>query len=436
MALGPLSVVSSGGISIETLARTQQRKLRKPSHTFQVRMKPYSIVPTLIAPVLPGETLKNLLLQARAVSDPVVSPLVGWWHEHYFFYVKLRDLAERDQMTEMLLTGAAPVAGAGYAAAGYYKQSTGGYDFLGSAVTRIIQEYFRDDEENLAGSIGDYVNSTDQNYRKAKINLENALQSLMLDSDLPVAEDEQLLGEGYTLPPHLVQFQTQYDAFVKMRDMTLTDATFEDWLKQHGVRVDQAIREEQHRPELLRYVREWTYPSNTIDPVTGTPSSALSWSIAERADKDRYFAEPGFVVGVTCTRPKVYLSKQQNYMAAHFNDAYAWLPAILDANPFTSLKKFVAAVPDLGPVKDLAGDYWIDLKDLLLHGDQFINFAAPKSLVALPDDSVIDADLPLNRSYAANADITALFKTAGSEFINIDGRIDLSILSRVSETTP
>ena len=79
------------------------RKSRRPSHPFQLKTRPWQIQPFCIAPVLPGETLKNLLLQSRVVSDPLKHPLIGWWCEYYYFYVKHRDLAGRDDFTEMML---------------------------------------------------------------------------------------------------------------------------------------------------------------------------------------------------------------------------------------------------------------------------------------------------------------------------------------------
>ena len=65
---------------------------RNPKHPFQLRTRPFQIQPFMLSPVLPGETLKNLVLQSRVVSKPLVHPLVGWWCEYYFFYVKLRDI--------------------------------------------------------------------------------------------------------------------------------------------------------------------------------------------------------------------------------------------------------------------------------------------------------------------------------------------------------
>ena len=52
------------------------------------------------------------------------------------------------------------------------------------------------------------------------------------------------------------------------------------------------------KPELITYSKEWTYPSNTIDTTSGAARSAVSWAVQLKADKDRYFKEPGFLVGV------------------------------------------------------------------------------------------------------------------------------------------
>jgi hypothetical protein len=431
MALGPLSI-AAGGISVETV-RQAQRLNRRPSHTFSLKMLPYEIQPFMIAPVIPGDSLKNLLLQARAVSDPVSSSLMGWWYESYFFHVKLTDMNIRDELLEMLLTNTAVVNGTGGTSPKSYKNATTGIDYVTKALVAIISEYFRDTDEVAEGGWAGPLSA--DSWYQAKVSQDNGLSSMMLDTDMPATEPEQLMGEGYTLPTHLASFQTQYDAWVKMRDMELTPASFEDWLRQYGVRPPAQEREEIHIPELLRYVREWTYPANTVGS-DGTVNSQLSWSIAERADKTRYFTEPGFIVGVAVARPKVFLKKQQSALACYLNDAYSWLPAVLDEQPFTSLKKF-DELPANGPVKDLAGDYWIDMKDLFLHGDQFVNFdaaTAPNS-VTLPDDSLATG-LPLNMGYPSAADVSALFKDPLKKYIRVDGRVDLAIASRMRETTP
>jgi hypothetical protein len=55
------------------------RRARRPEHRFELASTPWAITPFLIAPVLPGDTMTNLLLQARVVSDPIKNPLIGWW---------------------------------------------------------------------------------------------------------------------------------------------------------------------------------------------------------------------------------------------------------------------------------------------------------------------------------------------------------------------
>ena len=93
-----------------TVAPTRRagRVTRSPRHTFLTTMNPYVLTPFLLAPVLPGETLKSALLQVRAVTDPVRNPLVGWHLEHYLFYVKHRDLDIRDDLAEMMLDPEGP----------------------------------------------------------------------------------------------------------------------------------------------------------------------------------------------------------------------------------------------------------------------------------------------------------------------------------------
>ena len=81
-----------------------------------------------------------------------------------------------------------------------------------------------------------------------------------------------------------------------MRASGLTDATFADFLRSYGVTPPAEVEavEPANRPELLRYIRDWSYPSNIVD-AAGTTRSALVWSVAERADKRRFLQEPGFI---------------------------------------------------------------------------------------------------------------------------------------------
>lgn len=400
------------------------RKIRRPSHSFSLRYRPWQVQPCMIAPVLPGETMKNLLLQARVVTDPIANPLIGWWTEYYFFYVKLRDLDDREALTNMIVTNASTAALNTAADLDTY-HAGGAINYTQKCLDKIVAEYFRDEDETvLRGAI--------DGLPVAQVGGPGWLDSAK-DATLAGEAEHEFPGENPSLPSHMAAFTDHYAQWEAMRSMQLTEATFEDWLRTFGVSVPRAEAEEIHKPELIRYVRDWTYPTNTINPADGLPSSACSWGIAERADKDRFFKEPGFLIGVTVSRPKVYFSKQIGSVAHHMNDAFSWLPAILQNDPYTSLKKFTGGASGVGPLgTNTTNDYWVDLRDLFIHGDQFINHAlnvTDGGLVALPTTT-------MEKKYATAAMADALFKTPATyNKIKADGRVDISILSRIEDTS-
>ena len=160
---------------------------RNPEHSFFIKAMPWAIQPTMIAPVLPGETLKNALLQARVVTDPIKSPLIGWHNEHYVFYVKLRDLDMRDDLTEMLLTPGKDMS-AHIAAAAHprYYERKGAMRFVKACLDRVVDEYFRDEGDNPAPI---------DTLPPAKLSMkESWLDSAKLASAVPTGVDE-LPGE-------------------------------------------------------------------------------------------------------------------------------------------------------------------------------------------------------------------------------------------------
>jgi hypothetical protein len=221
-----------------------------------------------------------------------------------------------------------------------------------------------------------------------------------------------------------------------MQHLDMAAPTFEDYLKTFGVRPPAAIRQELHKPELLRYVRNWQQPTNTVGE-TGAMNSQVVWSVAERADKDRFFAEPGFIFGVTTARAKMYAKNQTGAMSSWLNDAYSWLPALLRPDPFTSLKKF--AFGGSGPLDNQTVDYWVDLADLLVSGDQFTNRDPAGTGLNVVDIPVATGgSIVMNAQYPTAGSIDALFKdpAGGKKYVRSEGRVDIGILSAVEDTTP
>lgn len=392
------------------------RRRRRPEHPFTLKTRPWQIQPFMMAPVLPGETMKQLLLQSRVVTDPIKHPLVGWWKEYYFFYVKLRDLAERDDITPMFLNlDHSMTAVEATADAAHFYTKDNQIAWVEMCLNRIVATYFRDEDETGTINIGNLpaCRINVQNWMDSLINEDNYVQPA--DMELTVGVDDKITAREIDETMRTYEF---------MRDNKLTDMSYEDFLGTYGVRPRP---EEHHRPELLRYVREWQYPTNHVDPTNGTPSSAVSWGIAERADKDRFLREPGFIVGVTCTRPKVYLRNQTSTLTGVMRDALAWLPAILSDDPHSSVRYLAAGSHPIGGSSD---GYWYDVKDLFLYGEQFANFALTNA-----DASVALPTATLGAKYASATDADDLF-SGTNKTIREDGVVKLDILGALVDTTP
>lgn len=395
------------------------RSLRNPAHTWQVRQKPFLLQPICFAPVLPGETLKNLLFQARVVTDPIKNPLIGWWCEYYWFYVKHRDLAGAADFMAMMVNPGQSMAGqVTPAASTALYRTTNQINWQQQCLDAIVSSYFRAEGDNPGTIDGLPV---------VGINHNGWFDSAMPLSEYTVGDINVDLNANSTITASEVQRALMQWEFLRANN--LTEMTYEDYLRSYGVRVQEEVT---NVPELIRYTREWSYPTNTINPTDGTPTSAVSWAVSERADKDRFFKEPGFIVGLSLIRPKVYLSEQRCAAINLLSDAYAWLPAIMRDDPSTSIRQIAAGAGSIWP--DQSAAFWVDIRDLFLYGDQFVNFslsATDAGFVALPS-----ADTT-NLRYPSDADIKALFVgTTPAALVKQDGIAKFSILGAQTETSP
>lgn len=406
-------------ISLGNAKRTG-RVTRSPRHSFSLRHRPFLLQPFMLAPVLPGETMSNALLQSRAVTSPIANPLAGWWLEYYFFYVKHRDLEPRDDFTAMMLDLDYDLSAHFAAAKPEHYHTAGKINWVGLCMDRIVAEYFRDADEPLTPTI--------DGLPVVMVNADGITNSLTLDADMvqPADMDVDADGDG-TITAAEVDATMRNWQFQRLHNMT--DMDYEDWLATYGITPK---AEEHHRPELLRYIREWQYPSNTVNPEDGVPSSAVSWAIADRLDKDRFFREPGFIVGLTVARPKVYLRNQAGSVSDVLAGALEWLPAVMRDDPWTSLKQFAEGAGPFPVIGD-DGGYWVDIKDLFIHGDQFINFATTGvnngNFVDLPDAAG-------NSRYPSTADIDRLFVDAAKDTVAQDGVVQINIKGALTDTTP
>lgn len=407
----------------------QPRKLRNPIHTFNVKHMPFAIQPFMIAPVLPGETFKNLLLQSRAVTRPIVNPIIGWWLEYYFFYIQHRDLDGSQDFQSMVLNiehSMAAQAPSGANPKYYNNTGAAGIDWVGQCLKRVTEEYFRDEGEAWNDYLIDGLPA-------AALNMDTWATDTLIDiTNMP----DDAIDQTPTADIAIGELDKAYLQWEHLRAMKLINMSYEDFLKSYGVRG--RLAEDPTKPELIRYVRDWTYPSNTINPETGAPSSAVSWAVTERADKDRFFAEPGFIFGVTVARPKVYLAKQKSHLVQFLDNAFAWMPAIMRDEPYTSIKEFSNSA---GPLAgNVTNGYVVDLRDLFIYGDQFLSFNPDAATdgtnaIDLPATNTTPNPDVIVKNYPSEAMVDQLFVAAGEEptqyaddGIMQDGVVRLSIL--------
>lgn len=408
--------------NLQILGQPRQRRVkRNPAHQFYLQHDPFVIQPFLIAPVLPGETLENLLLQSRVVSEPIKNALIGWWCEYYIFYVKLTDLADRDEFTQMVLDPAWTIANVDSTTdtvQHYFNPGVNNnINYVEKCLQRVTEEYFRDEGEA-------WNNITINNLPVASINYKGVAESLINDDAYQTAIEPTIDTSGASVG--ITTIEAAMRQWELLRLGNLTEMSYEDFLQSYGVRAP--LAEQAHKPELIRFVRDWTYPTNTVDASTGSPTSAVSWAVAERADKKRFFTEPGFIFGVTVVRSKVYYANQKMPGVCGLESAYNWLPAVLSDDPQTSMKENVAGT---GIFSSNTDDYWYDTKDLFIYGDQFLNLdptTAGINSLTLPSAGG-DQKYPATR-----AELDRLF-VAANGIIKQDGIVSLTIASSLRDTS-
>lgn len=391
------------------------RKIRRPEHKWNTIQNPWAITPFLIAPVIPGETMRSAVAQYRAISMPIKNDMVGWWLEHYFFYVKVRDLTDREQLTQMFVNPDWEIPAGlkdNTANPDYYHNGRNRINWPKLCLQRVVETYFRDEGE--AWNLNTY-----DGLPLAKNRTASVFDSIMSQDDytVPGDIDVDIDGDGTVTAGEVEEARRQWEL---LRDMNLTEATYEDFIRSFGVQGKVAETVDPHRPELIRYDKSWTYPANTVE-VAGIRSVA-SWSNTLRADKDRLFKEPGFIFGVTVARPKVYLGNQTGAAVSLLDHVQTWLPAVLRDDPTTSL---VHVPDDTGPLGAGPVGYFVDIRDLYLHGDQWVNHTLYANGVALPSSVNFD------KEYVSAADIEGLFvgTTAADRVIRQEGIATFMIAS-------
>lgn len=415
-------------ISMPGMHRT--RKTRKPQFPLAGTMKPYGIYPMWATPVLPGETLSSTETKYRLLSMPIKHPLAGAWFETWLVYVSLTDIDP--DLAQMFIAEGVPTTGFTASADNTrYFTKSGQINYLKLATDKVVQTYFRNEEEPTvtnatfgAGEPGIHKASR-QNFDWAQ-NLMFKPASMDLN-DLPSA-----LPNENTLTPLEI-----------MKLAGMSELTYEKYLMEYGVTKKEAVKEAR-LPEILRYTRDWTVPTNTVEPTTGRPSSCWSWSSTIKSEKPKRFDEPGFVIMFGCVRPKMFDFSIKASMIGELWGFGDWFPVYNLADPAAGIKEYTGAplVRPAGETDTLIYDH----RDLLSHGEPFVNdwTNQPYDLPKISSRSLVDgAEYPdLRGLYPSDTDIDNLFaessqSSPNQKFMRLyyEGIAGADIVGHVTDTT-
>lgn len=380
-------------LKITMPGETRTRKVRRPNFNLAGTMKPYGIYPMWATPVLPGETLKSAETKYRLLSMPIKHPFVGATFETWLCYVSLTDLDQA--LAQMFISEGVPTTGFTAAAdKDRFFTKEGQIDYISMAVDRIVQAYFRDDEEPGANT------RTIDGVPLARRVAYDWAQNLMFKPDEmdPNYMPSALPAEGTYTPLEMMQMAG------------MSEITYQKYLAQYGV-SGPAAQEAANLPEILRYTRDWTTPTNSVDPSNGRPSSVWAWGSTIKADKPKRFDEPGFVIMMGSIRPKMFDSTFQASMIGELWGFGDFFPVYNLTDPAAGIKVLekdnaVLALP-AAPADDVIYDH----RDLLSHGEQFVNdWAGPYSLPTINSRNFNAESYPDQRGYYPSlANINALF---------------------------
>lgn len=356
-----------------------QRAARRPHHTAWVQSENFELNPFLIVPVFANETLRRLDFQSRKVSDAVVNPLSGWWNEYFIFYVPVSGLIDHGYYSEASIINPdedTSSFNAGSTSTLLYTAS-GAKDFVKGCMEVCTEYYFREpgqtwDSFQIRTGLPAVALQTE------------GWWNTLADKDTEVdPEDATVLDAATTDTLEVSEIESALRAYRAEIRYNLSDMDFDDWLVSQGVR---RARLERSRgvPEIIRYWRDWSYPTNTVGE-DGTVNSQLSWSTRFNASKRRYFEEPGFIFGMTCTRSKMFLSNLIGTFAGRMNGFYEWTRGLPDE--YRLLRAGTTGVAAF--VSGESVEVIASLDAIHTLGDQFVNVDmgtdAWINVAALPD---------------------------------------------------
>ena len=406
--------------TVSVRPRTGTRSLRRPRHNYHVRFRPFEIQPFCIAPVLAGDSVKSLRFEARVLTDPIVSQVAGWWAEMYWFYVPLSALDEYAAAQANIITEAHDLAGLVTAANTRHYESANGPSWLSMCMKPIIRQYFRREGEEW-----DATEAMISTYPSGSAPIAGLVGKTWVDTILPASE--------LPTPSGGTDYEDRWELYQGLRKQGLVQMSYPEYLRLQGIAVPEQLQEPEstfRKPELWRFIRQFTYPANVVNPAaTNQVVSACSWVVAERLDKSYFCGESGFIVGVAVVRPKLYRANQVANATMMLRDSRTWLPHMLSDAPQETLDE-----RSTNTALNTSTNHVVDIAGLFQAGDQFIRTPAskPAPVATLPSSDVS------NTAYPVLNDILGLFagdppsnpETTGYGTIVMDGTATFAVTGR------
>ena len=364
--VAPLQIVQPGQV--------RTRKRRRPSFDLAGTIRPFGLYPIWATPVLPGETLTKAEVKYRVLSMPIKHPLFGAWFETWMVYCPLTAIDEG--LAQMFISEDVPTTGFTAAAdRPRYFTKAGQIDYVKLATDRFVQAFFRDEEEPSWNTR--LIDSDIHLLRRQSMDWAQNLAFVPTDMDATLLPSE--MPEEGTLTPLEI-----------MRLSGMSEVTYEKYLQQYGVTAKKAEKAAS-LPEVLRYTREWTTPTNTIEPTSGKPSSCWTWGGTIGAEKNKRFDEPGFVIMYACMRPKLLDQTITSSMVGELWGFKDFFPVYNLDDPSAGLKVLDSANKTMTRPGGSVDPLLYDHRDLLAHGEQFVNdWAGPYSLPLIGTRNLAD----------------------------------------------
>ena len=292
-----------------------QRHLRKPRYPFTNAGFFGMLTPIARAPVLPGETLKEISLRLTGQSVPIGYPLVGAYVDVHYWYVPFR-LLDADFPEEIVAGTWNPSAQ--FAAANgkksVYFTTTSGNSMLHDAVHHLGNLFYNP----LTAS--DMSASTDLVAMRADM-----IAEMFSSEEVEGGPDVSIDVSGGTLSMEEL-FDSRREYLTNLKRAQLDDS-YLTHLAQAGVDMKEGFISE---PEFLWSQRKWIMPSKAVDQSTGNTVQSYFVSMEGKRQTRKYFPEHGLIVGLALIRPSFFDTAKKGTFDELHDDCWHenWFPGI------------------------------------------------------------------------------------------------------------